>query len=426
MQAIQSFLDRARSLDAADPLGKFRSAFTGIDNIIYLDGNSLGPLPRETAELLDHSVREDWGRQLIRSWNRKWLALPETMGDLLAPLLGAGPGEVCFTDSVTVNLYKLSAAALARQEGRNEIVTDDLNFPSDLYTLDALVGMLGNRHSIRRVESWDGLTIDTADMVAAISEKTAVVTVSHVVFKSGFMHDLRAICDAAHARGALVLADVSHSVGSVPIDLTAWGVDMAVGCSYKFLNGGPGAPAFLHVRKELQETLQPQLSGWFGTRDPFRFNLGYEPAKGIRRFMVGTPPILSLQAVEPGIRLLNEAGMDRLREKSVRLSELFLELFDRQLEPVGFELGSPRDSTRRGSHIAFRHREAFRINRAMIEPQVEAPAIIPDFRVPDNLRLGIAPLFLSYTDIVRAAERIREIVVNREYEAFDHAAGPVT
>ncbi|MEX0325325.1 MAG: aminotransferase class V-fold PLP-dependent enzyme [Puniceicoccaceae bacterium] len=288
------------------------------------------------------------------------------------------------------------------------------------------MGLRDNRHSINRVASWDGLTVDLEDMVSAITDDTALVTVSHVVFKSGFMHDLKAICTAAHAKGALVLADVSHSVGSVPIDFTDWGVDLAVGCSYKFLNGGPGAPAFLYVHKELQEVLQPQLSGWFGTTDPFQFNLAYEAAKGIRRFLVGTPPILSLQAVEPGIRLLLDAGMDQIREKSVRLSELFLELFDQYLEPSGFELGSPRDSAIRGSHISFRHPEAFRINKAMIEPAGDSPSIIPDFRTPDNLRLGIAPLFLSYGDIVRAADRIREIVVNREYEVFDHAAGPVT
>ncbi|MEX0332354.1 MAG: kynureninase [Puniceicoccaceae bacterium] len=426
MQAIEAFLKQAEELDAADPLAPFRTSFTGLDSIIYLDGNSLGPLPRETAGLLSRAVEEDWAQQLIRSWNNKWHGLPEAMGDLLAPLLGAAPGEVCFADSVTVNLFKLSAAALAHREGRGSILTDDLNFPSDLYTLNALLGMLGNHHSINRVASWDGLTVGTEDMVGAITEDTALVTVSHVVFKSGFMHDLKAICSAAHEKGALVLADVSHSVGSVPINLSDWGVDMAVGCSYKFLNGGPGAPAFLYVRKDLQESLQPQLAGWFGTTNPFQFNLDYEAAKGIRRFLVGTPPIISLQAVEPGIRLLLEAGIERIREKSIRQSDLFLELFDTFLEPLRFELGSPRDSAIRGSHIAFRHPEAFRINKAMIEPKSDAPAIIPDFRTPDNLRLGIAPLFLSYSDIVRAAERIRQIVVNREYEGFDHAAGPVT
>jgi kynureninase len=424
---IESFATRAREMDQSDPLRAFSEAFTGLDgDKIYLDGNSLGPLPKATSKLLQSTVEEAWGDKLIQSWNEGWYDLPERMGNLLAPLIGAQDGEVCFADSVTVNLFKLAAAALKRQSGRHTILTDNLNFPSDYYALDGLIGMLGQHHRMQRVESEDGMTIPTEQFIAAIDEDTALVTLSHVVFKSGFMHDLAAICAAAHAKGAMVLADISHSVGSVPIQLGDWGVDMAIGCSYKYLNGGPGAPAFLFVRKSLQEKLEPQLAGWFGAEDPFAFRPGYAAAKGIRRFMVGTPPILSLQAVEPGIQLLREAGMDQLREKSVRQSELMIELYDAFLEPAGFQLGSPRDASIRGSHIALKHPEAFRINRAMINSPEGKLAIIPDFRTPDNLRLGIAPLFLSHLDIVNAVDRIRDIVVDHEYKSFSHEAGTVT
>jgi kynureninase len=424
---IESYATLALEMDLADPLRAFREAFTGLDGkLIYLDGNSLGPLPKATSKLLQSTVQEAWGEKLIQSWNEEWYDLPERMGNLLAPLIGAQDGEVCFADSVTINLFKLAAAALKRQSGRKTILTDDLNFPSDYYALDGLIGMLGRQHRMHRVESEDGMTIPTEQLIAAINEDTALVTLSHVVFKSGFKHDLEAICRAAHAKGAMVLADISHSVGSVPIHLGDWGVDMAIGCSYKYLNGGPGAPAFLFVKESLQDDLEPQLAGWFGADDPFAFKSGFAPSAGIRRFLVGTPPILSLQAVEPGIQLLRDAGMAAIRDKSIRQSECLIELFDEFLEPIGFELGSPRDIHQRGSHIALRHPEAFRINKAMIHPKEGKLAVIPDFRTPDNLRLGITPLFLSHLDVGNAPAGIIEIVVNHEYKSFSHEAGTVT
>ena len=421
------YANRAGKMDAEDLLKDFREAFYGLDtSFIYLDGNSLGPLPKATSERLHATVHEAWGRQLIQSWNQGWYDLPRQLGDVMAPLLGAQPGEVCFTDSVTVNLFKLAASALKHRSSRRQIITDDLNFPSDLYTLEGLIGLLGNQHSLLRVASPDGMTIPTDVLADAISEETALVTLSHVIFKSGFMHDLKAITRVAHEKGALVLADLSHSVGAVPIDLEDWGVDMAIGCAYKYLNGGPGAPAFLYVRTALQDQLEPQLQGWFGADQPFAFEASYVPAAGIRRFLVGTPPILSLQAVQPGIELLLDAGMDRIREKSVGLSTLLIELYDTFLEPIGFTLGSPRDAAIRGSHVAFKHPEAFRINKAMIHPPEGLPAIIPDFRTPDHLRLGLAPLFLGYGDIVRAVERIHQIVVEKAYAQFSHASDTVT
>ncbi|MEX0323744.1 MAG: kynureninase [Puniceicoccaceae bacterium] len=421
------FLEKARELDATDPLSDFRSKFLGLhDDLIYLDGNSLGPLPAGTSERLQTLLEDEWGNGLIRSWNSHWYDLPTRLGDLLAPLIGANAGEVCFCDSVTVNLFKLASAALGAMPDREKIVTDTLNFPSDYYALEGLIGIHGNRHILERIPSDDGITIDPQKLVDAIDTDTVLVTLSHVVFKSGFMHELEPICEKARKMGALVLVDLSHSVGSVPIDLSSWGVDLAVGCSYKYLNGGPGSTAFLYVRKELQDQLQPQLAGWLGSDKPFDFDPHYKPIEGIRRFLVGTPPIVSLQAVEQGIRLLLEAGMDQVRAKSIQQTELLLDLYDAILEPLGFSLGSPRDSSARGSHVSFKHSEAFRINKAMIHPPEGKPCIIPDFRTPNNLRLGIAPLFISHEDIVRAVYRIQEIVVNNEYTAFSHESAAVT
>lgn len=421
------FLNRARQLDQADPLKDFRNAFEGLhDDLIYLDGNSLGPLPSATPKRIQSAINDEWGTGLIRSWNTQWYELPTRIGDLLAPLIGANPGEVCFCDSVTVNLFKLASAALHAQHGRNKIVTDTLNFPSDCYALEGLCRMLGGNHELRRVPSADDITIPTEQVLNAIDEDTALVTLSHVVFKSGFMHDLEPICAKAKQVGALVLADLSHSVGAVPVNLSAWRVDLAVGCSYKYLNGGPGATAFLYVREDLQDQLQPQLAGWLGSDQPFHFEPHFTPVTGIRRFLVGTPPILSLQAVEAGIRLLLDAGMDQIRAKSIQQTELLLELYDTVLQPVGFSLGSPRKASIRGSHLAFKHPQAFRINKAMIQPKQGKPCIIPDFRIPDNLRLGIAPLFISHEDIVRTAFRIQEIVMNNEYTHFSNESEAVT
>jgi kynureninase len=424
---MNEFAALAIDRDQGDPLNGFREAFTGLEEeLLYLDGNSLGCLPCDTADLLRQTISKEWGRRLIQSWNDGWYDLAERLGNELAPLIGAGEGEVCFTDSVTVNLFKLAGAVLNDRPGRKRIVTDDLNFPSDYYALDSLIGLMDKGHELVRVSSPDGLTMPLEVLAEAIDEQTALVTVSHVVFKSGFLYNLRALCEAAHAKGAMVLVDLSHSVGAVPIDLEGSGVDLAVGCAYKYLNGGPGAPAFLYVRKSLQERLIPALAGWFGARDPFAFNARYSPANGIRRFMTGTPPILSLRAVEPGIQLLRKAGMTAVREKSVGQSEFFLEMWEALLQPLGFKLGSPRDVDQRGSHISLQHPEAYRINRALIEPPDGRPVVIPDFRTPDNLRIGIAPLFLRYADLVRAVERMVEIVETREYERFSHEQSGVT
>ncbi|NDV62976.1 kynureninase [Puniceicoccales bacterium CK1056] len=419
--------ERARALDASDPLGVYRSSFSGLSaDLIYLDGNSLGPLPAQTKKVMERAVGTEWGEDKIKSWNKGWFDLPLRLGDLLGPLIGAGTGQVVFADSVTVNLFKLASAALARQEGRLKILTDDLNFPSDYYAIEGLINGLKQGHKLVRVASPDGMSLPSEELAAAIDSDTALVTISHVVFKSGYLYDLEAIVEAAHKAGALVLADLSHSAGSVPIELDRWGVDMAIGCSYKYLNGGPGAPAYLYVRESLQEELLPLLSGWFGAQEPFSFSPHYLAASGIQRFLVGTPPILSMRAVEPGIQLLLDAGMQSVREKSIQQTEFLIELYDQILVPLGFALGSPRDPARRGSHVSLRHPEAFRINKAMISPIEGRPVVIPDFRTPDNLRLGVAPLYQTFEELARAVERIREIVVDQEFTRFEEGLDVVT
>ncbi len=418
---------RVRELDESDALAVFRNDFGRIlDEIIYLDGNSLGPLPKAAAELMEQTIGTEWGKGMIRSWNEGWFELPERLGEKLAPLVGAGHGQVIFADSVTVNFMKLATAAIKFQTGRNRIVTDDLNFPSNFYALEGLSGFSQGNHQIRHLSSPDGLSIPVSAYEAAIDENTALVTLSHVVFKSGFLQDLEKICQIAHRKGALVLADLSHSVGSVPVELDKWGVDLAVGCSYKYMNGGPGAPAFLYVRRDLLARLPLVLTGWFGSANPFTFPKTYSAANGIRRFLVGTPPILSMRAIEPGLDLLNKAGIGRLRKKSIQQGEFLLGLWEAFLQPLGFELGSPAASTCRGSHMSFRHPEASRINKAMIQPAGNTRPIIPDFRRPDNLRIGIAPLYLSFENIYDAVQRIQEIVQTQEYALFSHDNSPVT
>jgi kynureninase len=291
------------------------------------------------------------------------------------------------------------------------IVSDTLNFPSDLYIAQGCIELLGGRHELRLAPSADGMTVDPATLYAAIDEQTALVTLSHVVFKSGFLYDMAAVTARAHEVGALVLWDLSHSAGVVPIELDSWGVDFAVGCCYKYLNGGPGAPAYLYVREGLQAQARSPIWGWFGQQAPFAFELGYRPAAGIDRFLAGTPPMLALLAIEPALDMLLDAGVERMRQKALRLTEYAIELFDAQLAPIGYLLGTPRDANQRGSHVSVRHPEGYRINRALIEEL----NVLPDFREPDNIRLGLAPLTTSFADVWQAVERLRRAVVDRHY-----------
>lgn len=414
-------------LDTDDDLAHLRDRFLIEDeNLIYLDGNSLGRLPRGVPGLLQKTVTEQWGERLIRAWNEGWIDLPARLGDKIAGLIGAQPGEVLVCDSTSVNLFKLAAAALQLRPGRRKIVSDELNFPSDLYIFQGLIDLLGGRHRLELIPSADGISTSPASVAAAIDGDTALVSLSQVVFKSAFLYDVHEVTRLAHAAGALALWDLSHAAGAVPVRLNEWEVDLAVGCTYKYLNGGPGAPAFLYVRRELQERLMTPLWGWLGAAQPFDFDLGFNPAPGLRRFQVGTPPVLAMQAIEPGLDLLLEAGIERLRAKSARQTDYLIFLAEQWLYPLGFSLGSPPEAERRGSHVSLRHAEAYRINRAMIEAIPPQVRVIPDFRAPDNIRLGIAPLYTSYADIYRGMRRIKEIVEGGEHLAYPSTRKTVT
>lgn len=413
----------ARQLDAGDQLASFREQFAIQDpELIYLDGNSLGRLPRRTAEHLQEVASQAWGQELIRGWNAGWYQAPERVGEKIARLIGAGPGQVLVSDSTSVNLFKLAMAALELRPGRRGIVSDALNFPSDLYVLQGCARLLGDRHRLSFTPSTDGITPDLPALLAAIDGGTALVALSHVTFKSGYLYEAAAVTEQAHRAGALVLWDLSHSAGAVPIELDRWGVDLAVGCTYKYLNGGPGAPAFLYVRRELQEEMRSPISAWFGQHKPFAFELEYRPAGGINRFQAGTPPILSLLAIEPALELTWEAGIERLRQKSMALSAYLIYLADRRLAPLGFTLGTPRDPQRRGSHVSLRHPEGYRINRALIEEL----QVLPDFREPDNLRLGLAPLYTTFSEVWEAVERLRMVVEEKRYQRYPQERLEVT
>ncbi len=384
--------------DATDPLARFRDAFALPDGVIYLDGNSLGPLPKATVARLDEVARRQWGEDLIRSWNaHDWIGMPGRVGDKIARLIGAGEGEVAVADSTSINLCKLLAAALRLRPGRRVIVTEAGNFPTDIYIAQGLVDLLGQGYELRCVEP--------EDIAGAIDGRAAVAMITHVEYRSGRMHDMAALTAAAHAQGALMLWDLSHSAGAVPLDLGGCGVDLAVGCGYKYLNGGPGAPAFLYVARRLHDDVQTPLWGWMGHAAPFAFDADYRPAAGIARTLCGTPPVLSLAALEAGVDLALEADMGALREKSVALTEAFIALVEQECREVGFEVLSPREAARRGSQVALRHADGYPIVQALI-----ARGVIGDFRAPDVLRFGLAPLYLRHVDVWDAVASLRDIM----------------
>jgi kynureninase len=413
----------ARHLDGKDELASFRNAFVFAEpDLIYLDGNSLGRLPRHTVERMRHAVESEWGSDLVRGWNAGWFEAPHRVGAKIARLVGAGPDQVVVADSTSVNLFKLAMAALAMRPERRRIVSDVLNFPSDLYVLQGCIHLLGDRHQLHLVPSADGIVVEPGALLQAIDEQTALVALSHVAFKSGFLYDAAVVTERAHQVGALVLWDLSHSAGVVPIELDAWGADLAVGCTYKYLNGGPGAPAFLYVRRDLQGTSASPIWGWFGQHAPFAFELAYQPADSVSRFLAGTPPILSLLAMEAGLDPTLQAGLERIRDKSVRLTSYLIYLVDTLLAPLGFSLGSPRNPAQRGSHVSIRHPEGYRINRALIEEM----HVLPDFREPDHIRLGLAPLYTTFGNVWEAVSRIRQVVERERYAHYPATRQAVT
>jgi kynureninase len=416
MTKFSSSRDYAKQLDQQDPLASFRAQFVISDpDLIYLDGNSLGRLPKATTERMRQVVEQEWGADLIRGWNQNWWHAPVRIGEKIAGLVGAAPGQIIVCDSVSINLFKLASAALSLRPARTKIITDTLNFPSDLYILQGLANMLGGRHEIVRIGSTDGdITPDLAALESAINENTGLVTLSHVLFKSGYLYDMATVTEMAHSKGALVLWDLSHSVGAVPIELDICGADFALGCTYKYLNGGPGSQAFLYVRRQLQEQVSSPIWGWWGQDSPFAFGLDYTPAPGVARFLSGSQGILAILAMEASLDQIIAAGMTRIRDKSVRLTEYLIHLYDFLLAPLGFSLGSPRDPDLRGSHVSIRHPEGYRINRALIEEM----NLIPDFRDPDNLRLGLAPLYTSYQEVWEGMDRIRRVVEENRFEKY--------
>jgi kynureninase len=411
-------IDRAHAerLDAADPLARFRERFVIDDpDTLYLDGNSLGRLPLATRERLRAMV-DQWGSELVSAWH-EWIELPERAGDLLATeVLGARPGEVIVTDSTSVNLFKLAWAVLDTRPGA--VVTDTGNFPTDRYVLDGVA----RRHG-RELRLFDADPVHgpgPEDVETACSDgDVALVSLSHVAYRSGALADMEAI---GAATSAPVLWDVSHSAGAVPIELDRRGIELAVGCTYKYLNAGPGAPAFLYVREELQPTLRTPIQGWFAQRDQFQMERPYDPDPGVRGFLAGTPPILALAAVEEGARLVGEAGIGALREKAATLTELAVDFHDAHLEPLGFELASPRDPARRGGHVSLAHPEAWPVCRALIE----RARVIPDFRGPDSIRLGLPPLYTRFTDVYDALERLRGLVERGEHRLVQPSGLRVT
>ena len=405
-------LDRvyALELDAADPIADSRNEFViADDELIYLDGNSLGRLPRRAVRLIGDTVEKEWGSDLARSWEH-WIDLPTVVGDQIAPLIGARPGEVLVSDQTSINLFKLASAAL-RRTGRSDIVTDDQNFPSDRYVLAAVAGNAGG--SLRTVPTDAVAGPRPEDIEPALDDLVGFVSLSHVSYKSAAICDMAAINRVAGDGGALTLWDLSHSAGVLPVELEATGADLAVGCTYKYLNGGPGAPAFLYVRRDLQEQLQQPIPGWFGHVDIFGFRSEYVPAGGITRFAVGTPSIMSMRGVEAGVSITAEAGINAIRAKSIALGELLAACVDDRLVPCGVRLGSPRDSSMRGGHMALHHDEAYRISRALIDR-----GVVPDFREPDIVRIGMAPLYTRYVDVWDTVEVLADVLAEEAYAAY--------
>ncbi len=413
----------AAELDAHDPLAHFRERFVITDpDLIYMDGNSLGRLPQATITLTEDLIQHQWGERLIRHWNEGWFTAPERIGGKIARLIGAEPDEVIVADSTSVNLFKLVVAALRFQQGRTRILTDNLNFPSDLYILQGAIDLLDKQHQLNILASPDDIYGPVAEIQDRLDSQTALLTLSHTVYKSGYIYDIPAVTAAAHEVGAMMLWDLSHSVGSVPVDLHASQVDLAVGCSYKYLNGGPGAPAFLYIRRDLQDGLRNPISGWMGQRNLFDFELEYRPTTGLRHFLTGTYPIVSLSLIESGVDLLLEAGLDNLRAKSQRQSEYLINLWEEFLKPLGFTLNTPREADRRGSHVSIGHDEGLRIDQALIHEM----NVLPDFRPPDTIRLGIAPIYTSFRDIYTTVMRMQKVVADRLYEKYLRQAPTVT
>ncbi|MGO4536980.1 kynureninase [Leifsonia sp. 2MCAF36] len=400
-------LSAARALDASDPLAAFRSRFAGIDDgssqvVAYFDGNSLGRPTRASIERIQRFLLDGWGDRLIRGWDEEWMELPFTIGDDLGrAALGAAPGQTFIGDSTTVLLYKLARAAVDSLPDRSEIVLDTDNFPTDRYLLDGIARERGLRLVWIEADTEAGVTPE--QVAAAVGPETALVVLSHVAYRSGFLADLPAINRIVHDAGALVLWDLCHSAGSVPVELDAAGVDLAVGCTYKYLNGGPGSPAFGYVNERLIPHLAQPIQGWMGVRDVFTMGPEYQPADGLRRFLSGTPPIVGMLAMRDTIAMIEEAGIAAVRAKSVALTEFAIALAEEWLTPLGVTLASPRDAERRGGHVTLSHPAMQEVTSLLWQRDV-----IPDYRDPDGLRVGLSPLSTSFEEVCAGMAAVRD------------------
>ncbi|MCR9139699.1 MAG: kynureninase [Alphaproteobacteria bacterium] len=400
-------LDReaAQEMDRKDSLAGFRERFRLRDGLIYLDGNSLGPLQVGVEERVRQCLEEEWGRDLIASWNKAgWYTLPQRLGEKIAPLIGAGPGDVLVTDSTSVNLFKVLAAALSLRPDRRVIVSERSNFPTDLYMVEGLARFAGRDHSLRLVDGPD-------EIENAIDEDVAVVMLTEVNYRTGWMHDMKAITRRTHESGGLAVWDLAHSAGALPVDLAGADADFAVGCGYKYLNGGPGAPAFLYVAPRFQNSVMQPLSGWFGHADPFAMAPSFEAAPTIHRFLTGTPPVISMVALEASLDIWSDVSLSDVRNKSRALCDLFIELVEERCAGFDLQLVSPRQTERRGSQVCFAHAEAFAIMQALI-----ARDVVGDFRAPDILRFGFAPLYVRHVDVFDAVEHLADILRTGEWD----------
>lgn len=399
-------LERAHDLDAADPLKAYLDRFVdpGDGNVLaYLDGNSLGRPLKITAERLEAFVNGQWAQRLIRGWTDEWMEWPHSIGDAIgAAALGAAPGQVIIADSTTVMLYKLARAAVAMRPGRTEIVIDTHNFPTDRYVVESIAEE--RSLTIRWIDTDPDAGITGEDVAAAVGPNTALALFSHVAYRSGHLADMSAITRVVHDAGAMILWDLSHSVGSVPVHLDDCFVDFAVGCTYKYLNGGPGAPAFGYVRTDLQEQVSQPIWGWLGRVDAFEMEHGYEAAAGIRRIISGTPPIIAMIPVRAGVELVAEAGIEAIRAKSIALTEFAIDVVDSWPAEMQVTIGSPRASASRGGHVTIR-RPDFR----ELTPRLWEHGVIPDFRAPDGIRLGLSPLSTSFVELYRGLEAIAQL-----------------
>jgi kynureninase len=392
------------ALDRADPLAGKRALFDLPDGVIYLDGNSLGVLPKGVAKRVQKAVVEEWGKDLITSWNKHgWFKLPERIGGRIGRLIGAREGTVVAADTISVNLFKLVAAALKLRSGRRIILSDTGNFPTDLYIAEGVVSMSG-KHELKLVRP--------EEVEGAIDDSVALVMLTEVDYATGRRHDMRAITRKAHKQGALVLWDLAHSAGAIPVDLEGAGADLAVGCTYKYLNGGPGAPAFLYVRQALQAKLQSPLSGWWGHADPFAFKTRYKPAAGIVRQQCGTQAMLSMIALDVALDVYEGVDMNRVYEKARALADIFIAEVERRCGPFGLRLTGPRDLLQRGSQVSFHCSEGYAVMQALI-----AHGVIGDFRAPDIIRFGLTPLYTRFVDVYDAAVMIERVMRDRLWDA---------